>query len=261
MKQIISMQQVGLKKGEKWILDRIDWQFNAGEQWVILGLNGSGKTALLNTVMGYHYPTTGQVEVLGNTFGRVNLPQLRTRIGLVSSSVDRFSQTLNKETVERVVVSGKYASFGLYKDVSAADWERADQVLEQLRLSYLRGQRYATLSQGEQRRVLIARAWMSAPEVLILDEPCTGLDIRAREEVLALTEKIMEAGCHVIYVTHHMEELLDQMTHVLLLKQGKVLAAGEKHDVLTNELLQAAYEVPVQVHWNHAQPSLTINRN
>lgn len=261
MNKIISLQDVYLTRGGNQILQDIHWDIQKGEQWAILGLNGSGKTSLLNIIAGYHFPTTGYAEVLGNVFGKTNLPELRKKIGFVSSSLDRFSQMVNNETVERVIVSGKFASFGIYNKVADEDWEKADALLTSLRLHYLKGKPYHLLSQGEQRRILIARALMSDPQILVLDEPCSGLDILSREELLLLTEKIVQHGCHIIYVTHHIEELVNTITHALLLRDGKIVNSGRKTDVLTDEYLSETFKVPVTVNWEQGRPSLAINNN
>lgn len=258
MNSIISIQDVSLLRNKNQILSDIQWHVKKGEHWGILGLNGSGKTSLLNIVNGYHFPTTGQVSVLGHPFGKTNLPELRKQIGFVSSSLDRFSDMVNQETVLRVVVSGKFASFGLYEHVEDKDWDKADGLLNSLRLSYLRNKPFHLLSQGEQRRVLIARALMSNPKMLILDEPCSGLDILSREELLTTLPKIMENDCHILYVTHHIEELVQELSHVLLVKDGRIVAAGLKEEVLTDEQLTTTFKVPVKVRWEEERPSLSI---
>lgn len=260
MDKIVSFKNVSLRKGGQRILNDINWEIKENEHWAILGLNGSGKTSMLNIVTGYHFPTTGDVSVLGNIFGRTNLPELRKDIGFVSSSLDRFAQIVNNETVERVIVSGKFASFGLYDTVTEEDWKKADALLTSLRLQYLKGKRFNLLSQGEQRRILIARALMSDPKILILDEPCSGLDILSREEVLSLIRRITQTDCHIIYVTHHIEELTEEITHVLLLNDGKVVAAGPKKDVLNDRQLTKTFEVPVKVLWEEERPSLAIQK-
>lgn len=259
MDKIISLENVSLRRNGQVILNDINWNINEDEHWAVLGLNGSGKTSLLNIVSGYLFPTTGEVTVLGNRFGKTNLPELRKRIGFISSSLDRFSQIVNNETVERVVVSGKFASFGLYEKVSEKDWDKADSLLTSLRLSYLKGKKYHLLSQGEQRRVLIARALMSDPQILILDEPCSGLDILSREEVVSLLNEVT-TQCHIIYVTHHIEELVQEITHALLLHDGEIIAAGPKIDVLNDYFLTKTFGVSVKVHWEDNRPSLTIQK-
>lgn len=258
MENIITLEDVTWRRNQQAILNDINWKVIQGEHWCILGLNGSGKTSLLNIVTGYNYPTSGSVSVLGNEFGKTNIPNLRKRIGYVSSSLGQFSQSLNVQQVENIVVSGKFASIGLYEEVSNEDWDKADDVLSSLRLSYLRGKFYRNLSQGEQRKVLIARALMADPEILILDEPCVGLDVLSREEVLGLMNDMDKHECHLLYVTHHIEEIVDSISHVLLLRDGEVVAAGPKEDVLTDELLSDTYKIPVTVRWEDDRPWLTI---
>lgn len=252
------MKNVSLVRNQKQILSNVHWEVKQGEHWGILGLNGSGKTSLLNIVNGYHFPTSGEVSVLGNLFGKTNLPELRKKIGFVSSSLDRFSNIVNRETVQRVVVSGKFASFGIYEAIEPDDWDKANILLESLRLSYLKDQPFYRLSQGEQRRVLIARALMNDPEMLILDEPCSGLDILSREQLLTMLHEITKNNCHILYVTHHIEELVQEISHVLLIKDGEVVAAGPKKEVIVEELLSNTFHVPVKVVWENKRPFLSI---
>lgn len=260
MKKIASLQEVSFRRGGQDILENINWSINLDEHWGVLGLNGSGKTSLLNIVSGYHFPSTGEVEILGNLFGKTSLPELRKEIGFVSSSLDRFAQFFTNETVERVIVSGKFASFGIYEEVVDEDWEKADSLLESFRLSYLKGKSYHQLSEGEKRRVLIARSLMSDPKILILDEPCSGLDILSREQFLESMEEVVKSGCHIIYVTHHIEELVKEITHVLLLKDGKIVSSGLKKDVLQDDLLSETFKVPVTIRWEEGRPGLAVKK-
>ncbi|MBS4206068.1 ABC transporter ATP-binding protein [Lederbergia citrea] len=257
MEKIVSFKNVSWRRSGQEILSEINWDMEQNERWAILGLNGSGKTSLLNIVNGYYFPSAGEVTVLGNRFGKTSLPELRKEIGYVSSSLERFAQVLDYETVEEIVVSGKFASFGLYEQVSKTDWEKADALINSFRLDYLKGKPYHLLSQGEKRRVLIARALMSSPRILILDEPCSGLDILSREEVLSLMKEI---NCQLIYVTHHIEELVNEITHVLLLHNGKIVAAGPKEEVVKDDLLSTTFQIPVSVRWEEGRPWLTVNR-
>lgn len=259
--KVISLQNVSFKRNGKEILKNINWDIKENEHWALLGLNGSGKTSLLNIVSGYHFPSSGDVSVLGNVFGRTSLPELRKQIGFVSTATDRFSNVYDLETVEEIVVSGKFASFGLYEKVEQEDWEKADQLLSRFRLDYLKGKVFHQLSQGEKRRVFIARAFMNQPSLVILDEPCAGLDILSREEVLDLTDQIAKTDCHVIYVTHYIEEIVQEISHVLLLRDGKMVAAGPKHDVLTDTLLTETFKTNVKVHWEEDRPWLSIQKN
>ncbi|MFS0574805.1 ABC transporter ATP-binding protein [Sporosarcina sp. 179-K 3D1 HS] len=260
METIVSLKDVHFQRGTKKILHNIDWAFQKDEHWGILGLNGSGKTSLLNIISAYQFPSSGEVTVLGNKFGKTNLPELRKQIGFVSSSLERFSSYFQNDPVERIIVSGKFASFGVYEEVTDADWDRVDQLLEDFRLSYLKGKSVQLLSEGEKRRVLIARALMSDPKMLILDEPCSGLDILSREQFLQALETVAHNGCHIVYVTHHIEELVKEITHVLLLKDGQLVAAGPKMDVLTDDLLTETFNVPVTVQWGEGRPYLSVQQ-
>lgn len=249
------------RRGDKEILTNIDWTIRENEHWAILGLNGSGKTSLLNIISAHQFPTEGEVHVLGNRFGETNLPELRKEIGFVSSSLERFAQMFQNDTVERVIISGKFASFGLYEHPSPVDWERADELLHDFRLSYLRGKRINSLSEGEKRRILIARALMNKPRMLIMDEPCSGLDILSREQFLHTLQVVTKNDCHLVYVSHHVEELVEDITHVLLLKEGRIVASGKKEDVMTDELLTETYNVPVKIRWDEGRPYLSIRRS
>lgn len=261
MESIIDLKHVSFKRSNKEILTNIDWTIKKNEHWAVLGLNGSGKTSLLNIISAHQFPTEGGVHVLGNRFGETNLPELRKEIGYVSSSLERFAQMFQNESVERVIISGKFASFGLYEQPSPADWKRADELLCDFRLSYLQGQRLNLLSEGEKRRILIARALMNKPRMLIMDEPCSGLDILSREQFLHTLQVVTKNDCHLVYVSHHVEELMEDITHVLLLKEGRIVASGKKEDVMTDELLTETYNVPVKIRWDEGRPYLSIKRS
>ncbi|CAD2070628.1 ABC transporter ATP-binding protein [Jeotgalicoccus coquinae] len=259
MEKILSLNNIIWRRNGDTILNDISFEVNKGEQWAVLGLNGAGKTSLLDIIMGYNYPTAGSASVIGTEFGRASLPDMRKRIGYVSSSLDKFHETLNRETGLNIVLSGKFSSFGIYQDIDEASKERAEKVLQDLNLSHLMDRTYNTFSQGERRRVLIGRALMGNPELLILDEPCSGLDIRAREDVLKIVNKIPEEERHLFYVTHHIEELTGSITHVLLIKDGGIVAAGPKEEVLTGTLLSETYKTPVKVYFENERPWLVID--
>lgn len=259
MDRIIDVENVTWRREGQEILKNIHWSVNKGEQWAILGLNGSGKTSILNIITGYNYPTKGRVNVLGTEFGKASLPEMRKKIGYVSNALDKFSSTLNKETVENIVLSGKFSSFGIYQEILDEDKKRAEEIITRLRLNHLKGKLYRVFSQGEKRRALIGRAMMAEPELLILDEPCSGLDVLAREDVLDITQQINQMNCHMLYVTHHIEEITDVVTHVLLVKDGSIIAGGAKEEVLTSELLSETYKISVNVHWENNRPWMSIN--
>lgn len=262
MDSIIQLEDVTWRRQGRDILKHINWQVKKDEHWAILGLNGSGKTSILNIVTGYSFPTSGKVAVLDQEFGRTNIPKLREQIGFVSSSLDRFGATFNKQYVKNLILSGKFASIGIYSnmEITKEDSELADKILSDLGIEYLKDKRFSTLSQGEQRRVLIGRAMMNQPDLLILDEPCAGLDILAREDVLEMIETIPQSDCHLLYVTHYIEEITEAITHVLLVADGEVVATGPKKEVLVDELLTKTYKIPVSVEWKNDRPGITVER-
>ncbi len=248
---IIELKAVTWLRERRPILENVDWRIQSGEHWCLFGLNGSGKTTLLNILGGYIWPSKGDVTVLGKRFGEVDLRDLRKMIGLVSTSLQQ--KLYGNELVEEIVISGKHATIGLYDQVMEEDKERAWQLLERLGAISLRGRAYHTLSQGEQQRVLIARALMPSPKLLILDEPCSGLDLLAREQLLQLISQLAAAkdAPTLIYVTHHLEEILPSFSQTLLLKNGRVFQAGPTSDLFSSASLSEFLEVPVEVqHWN-----------
>ncbi len=262
---IIRMRNVTWIRGEKTILNEIDWTVRPGEHWALLGLNGSGKTSLLQIINGYQWPTRGEIAVLGKTFGRVDLRDLRKQIGWVSTSMsNRFQADAPAEKALDVVISGKYASIGLWEAVDHRDREQAMDMLRRFSAEHLADSPFQTLSQGERQRVLIARAFMAQPSLLILDEPCTGLDVRAREGLLNSLSQAQEANANggdsisIVYVTHHVEEILPFISHVLILDEGHIVAQGPKREVLTDAVLSSAFHVPVKTSWQSDRLWLSV---
>lgn len=244
---MISVKNVSLQRNNKNILRNVTWSVHKGEHWCILGLNGSGKTTLLNVINGYTWPNEGNVSVLGHLFGETNLPELRKEIGWVNAAFQQ--QFKDNDLVLEVVLSGKFASVGLYEQVKQSDLEQALHFLTVMDCLELKGQKYGTLSQGERQRVLIARALMAEPKLLILDEPCNGLDLLAREYLLHYIEKVADDanGPTLIYVTHHVEEILPCFTHTLLMREGEVFSSGTTKEQLTEEKLSSFFERPVSI--------------
>ena len=244
---MISVENLSVYRNKKPLLQKINWRINSGEHWCILGLNGSGKTTLLNVINGYMFPSEGKVEVLGEKFGETNLPELRKKIGWVSSSIQQ--QILENESVLRIVLSGKFASVGLYEAVEEEDLHLAAHYMKLLKCEHLQNESYGVLSQGERQRALIARALMAQPKLLILDEPCTGLDMIAREELLQFIEKLAlePDGPTLIFVTHHVEEILPCFSHTLLLRQGEVYNQGPTKELLTQSVLTSFFDCPLTV--------------
>lgn len=259
MKNVIQMKNVSWKRQGKQILHTIDWQVKKGEHWAVLGLNGAGKTSLLNMVNGYIWPTTGEVVVLGEKFGKTDIVQMRRKIGWVSSSL--AEKVNGYHPVEELVVSGKYAAVGItFHDPTEEDFHEARKWMNMLGVGHTYGRTYISCSNGEKQKILIARGLMANPQLLILDEPTNGLDFVAREELLKTIETITQQkdGPTVIFVTHHIEEVIPNFTHALLLKDGTTFAQGTREDVLTNDKLSAMYNENVEVHWRKSRAWLTL---
>lgn len=244
---VIQLSHVSWKREGRWILRDIYWRVEPGEHWCLVGLNGSGKTTLLKLINGYLWPTSGSVRVLGELFGETDVRALRRRIGWVSSSLQE--QLVGHETAERIVTSGKFASIGLHQQPTEKDWEQANALLAMLGCEKLIGRRYQTLSQGERQKVLIARALMARPSLLILDEPCVGLDLLAREQVLSMIQNVATQpdAPTLIYVTHYIEEVMPCFSKTLLLKEGSVHTQGDTDRVLTTSVLGRFLGVPLEV--------------
>ena len=239
-KTILSVDQLTIER-DKAILDRIQWTVKQGENWVILGPNGSGKTSLLKSLVGYFPPTSGTISVLGKVFGKSNWNQLRLKVGLVSSSIQQRIEE-NEPAVD-VVVSGKYAQVNYWGRIFKKDKARALELMEMLGCKYLYGKPWFTFSQGEKQRLLIARAMMTKLEILILDEPCAGLDPVAREHFLQSIDDLAKhrPELPIILVTHHVEEITPIYTHALWLREGQSVSQGPIHKSLTAPNLAATF--------------------
>jgi len=257
---ILHYENVTFKRNGREILNGIDWHINKDENWALLGLNGSGKSTLLGMIPAYIFPTSGEVRVFGHKFGNYSWKKIKNRVGFVSSTLNNFSSTLNGEKLEDVVISGKFNSIGIYDEVVDKDREKADKIIEDFRISYIKNNRFGTLSQGEQRRTLLARAFMNEPDLLILDEPCSGLDVTSREYFLKVLEENSKNDNAIpfIYVTHQIEEIMPSVTHVALLHDGKILAKGLKKDILTGKLLSQMFGLDVKIVWEKERPWLIV---
>jgi iron complex transport system ATP-binding protein len=225
---------------------------------VILGANGSGKTSLLSALTGYLTPTTGEVEVLGQRYGASDWRELRRAIGIVSSSVRQMMH--DDEVALDSVISGKFAMIDFWGKSTAADRARARGILRQVECERLEGRAWRVLSQGERQRVLIGRALMGRPRLLILDEPCAGLDPLAREHFLQFVQRLGRGrnSPALILVTHHVEEITPVFTHVLLLKGGGIVAAGTRERTLTSGLLGETFGARVRLSRRGGRYGLTI---
>jgi iron complex transport system ATP-binding protein len=258
---VLAVQNLGVTRGGVRILDGVSWSVRAGEHWVILGANGSGKTSLLSAITGYLTPTDGEITLLGRRYGYSDWCELRKHIGLVSSSIRQMMA--DDEPALESVISGKYGMIDLWRKVSRADRLRAGRILRQVECGYLSERPWAVLSQGERQRVLIGRALMAKPRVLILDEPCAGLDPAAREHFLQFLQRLgrRRKSPALIFVTHHVEEIMPVFSHVLVLKAGRVLAAGKKSRVLGTKNLAAAFDSRLKLQRVSGRYSLQVSAN
>jgi len=223
------------------ILRSLSWRVNPGERWALLGPNGSGKTSLLSALTAYLTPTAGRIEVLGRVYGRSDWRELRKEVGLVSSSVQQMLR--EDETALRAVASGREAVINFWGELNSVDEKKALKILRDVEAEKLKDRPWGYLSQGERQRVMIGRALMAEFKLLFLDEPCAGLDLVARERFLNFLGRLVKKkGAPVlVLVTHHVEEILPSITHVLLLKGGRVVAAGKKDEVLNSKNLSLAF--------------------
>ena len=245
---MIDLSDVTFERDGRTILGGMSWHVERGEHWALVGANGAGKTTLLEIVCGTLWPTSGRVRVLGEEYGEVDLRAHRRRIGWFSTALER--KIGRRETVRDLVASGRFATLGLVFDrPSRADRRRADELLEFLDASLVADQPFETLSQGERQKALLCRALMAEPELLVLDEPCTGLDVASRERLLTSIERLAgeRGGPTLVLVTHHVEEIVPAIACVLLLAEGRVAAAGAKSEVLRGPVLSRALGVPVGV--------------
>ena len=237
----------------------INWKVCESENWALLGLNGSGKSTILSMIPAYTFATSGELSVFGKTFGSCVWNDVKTKVGFVSSTLNNFSDRLNTQTLSDVVLSGKYNSIGIYQEITQQDREEANKIIDDFKLTQLKTNKFSTLSQGEQRKTLLARAFMNKPELLILDEPCSGLDIRAREIFLkSLEENFKNKNMPFIYVTHQIEEIISSVTHVAILDKGEIVAQGNKFEVLTEENLSKLFDIDLKIEWSNDRPFLLI---
>ncbi|ROQ58851.1 iron complex transport system ATP-binding protein [Rathayibacter sp. PhB152] len=246
MPSVVSFVDVSFVRNGKRILDHVDWTVFEEERWVILGSNGAGKTSILQIAAAQNYPSTGSAHLLEETLGRVDVFELRPRIGYASTAMARRLPA--GETVLDVVMTAAYAVTGRWNEgYDEIDERRARRVLVEWKLDHLADRTFGTLSDGEQKRVQIARAIMTDPELLLLDEPAGSLDLGAREELVQLLGGFAQdpASPAIVMVTHHVEEIPAGFTHALLLRDGAVVAAGPLAEALTEATLADAFGLDI----------------
>jgi iron complex transport system ATP-binding protein len=246
--EVLKLRGVSVRREASLLLRNVDWTAHEDERWIVIGPNGAGKTTLLQVAATLLHPTEGTVEVLGERLGDVDVFELRTRIGLTSASL--AERVPASEKVIDLVLTASYAILGRWKEeYESSDVTRAVELLDALGCAHLIRRRFATLSEGERKRVQIARAMMPDPEMLLLDEPAAGLDLGGREDllrrlsVLAMNPK----APMMVLVTHHVEEVPDGFTHAMLLRRGGVLVAGPIEEVFTAKNLSRCFGMPLDI--------------
>jgi len=248
MSAILELSGISVRRGDRVILGPLNWQVLEGERWVILGPNGAGKTTLLQICSSLIHPTTGEINILGEKLGKVDVFELRTRIGLTSSAL--VEQLSPDELVMDVVLTAAYAMLGRWQEkYDLWDESRAMALLTALGVRELGERLFGSLSEGEKKRVQIARALMADPELLLLDEPASSLDLGGREDLLRRIESLSKdpLAPATVIVTHHIEEIPVGTTHALLLREGAVVAQGEVASVITDQNLTQAYGLAITV--------------
>lgn len=244
---ILEVAGLTVRRGGVTVLQGVDWRVGPGEHWAVLGPNGSGKTSLLAALTGFLPATAGTIRLLGDEYGRAHWPTLRRRLGLVTPTLARMVN--EEETALEIVAGGARGELNLWIPPTPRERRAAAPVLTSLGIEALADRAWAVLSQGERQRALIARALMTRPAVLILDEPCAGLDPVARERFLVFVERLARrrGGPAVVFVTHHVEEITPAFTHALLLRGGGVAVAGPLRTALTSRTLGAAFDAPMKL--------------
>ncbi len=248
MPQVLDFSDVVVRRNAKDIVSHLDWQVDGDQRWVVLGANGAGKTTILQLAATLDHPTSGAVTILGERLGRTDVFELRPRIGFASSAMAKRIPA--EETVLNVVLTAAFSVLGRWNEqYDRIDERRALRVLAEWKLDHLADRTFGTLSDGEQKRVQIARAVMTDPELLLLDEPTASLDLGAREELLELLSGYAQAPTTpaMVMVTHHVEEIPVGFTHVLLLRAGAVVASGPIAETLTAENLSETFGMPIVV--------------
>lgn len=246
---VIKTEKLCCQSGKHYLLKDINWEVKRGEHWIVFGLNGSGKTTLLSTIAGYKQPTEGKLEVFGQQYSQDTIFELSKQIGWVSASF--FDKYYTGETVLYIVLSGLYGTLGIGDTVCDEDVCHAHELMKAWNIDHKSDMPFSMLSKGEQQNVLIARAMMGNPKILVLDEPGTGLDVFAREQMMQRVRHLAEStDITIIYVTHYPEEIQDYFTNCLLMQQGLVIANGTVDEVFCSETLSKLLQSCIVVEKN-----------
>lgn len=234
--EILRAENISIIRDGHYIIKDISFSVNQGENWAIIGRNGSGKSFMLKILSTLIYPSEGEITIYGKKFGETNIWDLRKKIGVVS---DRLQQAYNGNTcVQDVILSGFFSSIGLHQDIEDWQIERVKEIMNFLRLTLMANRPFESLSQGEQKRALIGRALVFKPQLIILDEPCSGLDIASRDDFLNFLREMIADGLQIIFVTHHIEEIIPEISHVMLMEKGRIYKSGKKEIMMKRKQLR-----------------------
>jgi iron complex transport system ATP-binding protein len=248
MDPVLELADVTVRRGQATLIEGVDWTVEEDERWVVLGPNGAGKTTLLQVVSAQIHPTSGVAGILGEVLGTVDVFELRPRIGLTSAAL--AERIPREERVHDVVVTASYAVIGRWREYyDDLDHQRAAELLTELGAGHLADRTFGTLSEGERKRVQIARSLMTDPELLLLDEPAAGLDLSGREDLVSTLSVLAmdETSPATVLVSHHVEEIPPGFTHALLLREGRVVASGPLEHVMTEEIVSTTFGMPLQL--------------
>jgi iron complex transport system ATP-binding protein len=244
------LEDVRLWRGDTTILQGINWHVKSGEHWAVLGTNGAGKTSLIMAISGYLPFGGGKIFLIDGWIGRINLPEQRKKIGIVSQSLsDHIAKNVPQITAIELVLSGLFGSLRLVDEVTEEERQRALQILTTLGHAESAMKPFSLLSTGQRQACMLGRSKMAQNELVLLDEPCAGLDLGARERFLSSLEAMIRSADSptIIFITHHPEEIVSGISHVLLMRDGAVVAAGPKAEVMTSALLSQAFDLPLRV--------------
>ncbi|MBO4947960.1 MAG: ATP-binding cassette domain-containing protein [Peptococcaceae bacterium] len=255
---VIKAEKLCCQSGLHYLLKDVDWEVRQGEHWIVFGLNGSGKTTLLSAIAGYKQPTEGKLEVLGEQYNDDTIFTLSRQIGWISASF--FDKYYSGESVLQIVLSGLFGTLGISNNITDADVCKAKDLMRQWKIAHKSDMPFSMLSKGEQQNVLITRAMMADPKILVLDEPGTGLDVLARDSMMERVRELAETtDITIIYVTHYPEEIQDCFDRCLLMQNGKIIANGEVAEIFNSAQLSKLLQEEVEVQRN-PQGTISLKR-